>query len=156
MATTTPMRRANGPRRTVGRWTPFGDLDQIQQQLQQLVNATLPGGATEAAPAMWTPPVDIEETDDAWVIEAELPGVSREDVDIELHEDELVIRGEVKERERQGVLRRRTRKVGEFEFRVTLPGGVNADAIEAHLDNGVLTVRVPKAETARSRKIDIT
>jgi HSP20 family protein len=68
------------------------------------------------------PAPDIVETDSAYVIEVELPGVRREDVDVNLNGNELVVTGEVKERKREGLFRRRTRRVGEFELRVTLPG----------------------------------
>jgi HSP20 family protein len=98
----------------------------------------------------------IEEQENAYVVEAELPGVKREDVNIELIGKELAITGEIKEREREGVLRRRTRRVGRFEYRVILPEEVDADGIEANLSNGVLTVQVPKSERAQRRRIEVT
>lgn len=136
----------------VVRWNPFQDLEQIQQQLTQLLGE-IPDPTT--ARELWAPPVDVEESEDAWLLEAEVAGVSRDDIDVELRDDELVIHGEVKEKERSGVLRRRTRRVGEFEYRVVLPGPVDADALEARLSEGVLRIRVPKAERARSRHVDI-
>ncbi len=81
--------------------------------------------------------------------------MKREDVDIELVGNELVISGELKERERTGIIRRRTRRTGRFDYRVTLPEQVAADAIEATLADGVLTVRVPKSERAQRRRIEI-
>jgi HSP20 family protein len=149
-------RQPSRQQQPVARWTSFGDLEQIQQQLQQLVNATIPGVDPEIAQALWSPPVDIEETEDAWIVEAEIPGVKHDDVDVQMRDNELVVRGEVKEKERAGILRRRTRKVGEFEYRVTLPGDVDAENIQANLDHGVLEIRVPKAERARSRHIQVT
>ena len=89
----------------------------------------------------WIPLADIEETDDAWIIEAELPSVDRKDINVELRDNELVITGEIKEKERKGVLRRRTRRKGQFEYRVTLPGHPREEGIEANLHEGVLTVR---------------
>jgi HSP20 family protein len=68
----------------------------------------------------------------------------------------LLITGEFKKRERVGLLRRRTRRIGEFEFRVTLPSDVNADKIDAKLAEGVLTVRVPKSERTKPRRIEIS
>ena len=103
----------------------------------------------------WMPVTDIEETDDAWVIEVELPGVDRKDVNVEMRDSELIISGEIKEKERKGVLRRQTRKTGEFEYRVTLPGDSDAEHIEANLHDGVLTVRVPKTEQAKPRRIEV-
>ena len=101
------------------------------------------------------PAADVVETDSAYVIEVELPGVRREDVDVELNGDELVVTGEVKERKREGRFRRRTRRVGEFEFRVTLPGYRRDGDIEASMAHGVLTVHVPKAESTKSSKITV-
>jgi HSP20 family protein len=81
--------------------------------------------------------------------------VRREDVDVELNGDELVVTGEVKERKREGLFRRRTRRVGKFEFRVTLPGYRRDGDIEASMAHGVLTVHVPKAEGTKSSKITV-
>jgi HSP20 family protein len=69
---------------------------------------------------------------------------------------ELVVSGEFKERERTGVLRRSTRRTGRFEYRAVLPGEINAEAVEATLSEGVLSVKVPKAEAAKPRRIEIT
>jgi HSP20 family protein len=101
------------------------------------------------------PLADIEETEDAWVVEAELPGVNKKDINVDVRDSEVVVTGEIKEKERKGLLRRRTRPVGRFEYRVVLPGEVDADAIDASLDDGVLTIRIPKAEKARPRRIEI-
>ena len=92
---------------------------------------------------------------DTYVLEAELPGVKREDVNIEVVGNELAITGEIKERERKGALRKRTRRTGQFKYRVRLPEQVDSTKIDAKLDQGVLTVRVPKAERAQRRKIEI-
>jgi HSP20 family protein len=81
--------------------------------------------------------------------------VKREDVNIELVGNELTINGEIKERERVGVLRKRTRRLGRFEYRVVLPDHVDGDKVEAKLDDGMLSVRVPKAQRAQRRKIEV-
>jgi HSP20 family protein len=112
----------------------------------------LPAGLAELA---WTPPVDIEETDDAYVVEAELPGVKREDVSIELAGNELSITGEIKEKERKGIVRRRTRRVGRYELRVVLPDNIDGDKVDAKLKDGVLRVSVPKSERAERRRIEV-
>jgi HSP20 family protein len=105
--------------------------------------------------AAWVPPVDILETDDAWIVEAELPGVDRDDVTVDVRDSELSISGEIKERVREGILRRRTRRVGAFDFQITLPGQPDTEHVEATLHDGVLTVRVPKPEQARPRRIEV-
>jgi HSP20 family protein len=98
----------------------------------------------------------VEETDDAYVVEAELPGVHRNDVQVEASSGVLTITGEFKDRERTGILRRRTRRTGRFEFRTTLPASVNTEAITASLHDGVLTVKVPKGDEAKPRRVEIT
>jgi HSP20 family protein len=142
------------PVRNRQRFAPYRDLGDVRQQMDQMFQQLLdPTAAVDDA--VWVPPVDIEETEDAWLVEADLPGVKRDDVTVEMQGDELVIHGEIKERERTGVLRRRTRRVGQFEFRVRLPGDVDEGGIDAKLHGGVLTVRVPKAR-AEARRIEIS
>ncbi|MGJ5749810.1 Hsp20/alpha crystallin family protein [Streptomyces puniciscabiei] len=85
---------------------------------------------------------DLHEADDAYVVEARLPGIKREDIDVEVGEGELCITGEYKEREREGVLRRSTRRTGRFEYRTLLPADVKAEEITATLADGMLTVTV--------------
>jgi HSP20 family protein len=139
------------------RWEPFSELEQVNERMRRLLEQTLgqSGASLSFDSGAWSPFVDIEENDDAYVIEAELPGVKREDVNIELVGNELTISGEIKERERKGILRRQTRRVGRFHYRVTLPDQVDGDRIDASLNDGVLAVRVPKAERAQRRRIEV-
>lgn len=132
---------------------PFRELDDIRNRMAELMQATL--GADPSGFLRWEPPVDIEETDDAFLVEADVPGVKRQDVDVELRDNQLTIRGEVQERERVGILRRRTRRTGEFDYRVTLPGEVESDRVEADLEDGVLRIHVPKAAKAQRRRIEV-
>jgi HSP20 family protein len=103
----------------------------------------------------WRPAADVEETDEAYLVELELPGVKREDVTVEFGGGELSVTGEVKKKERIGFLRTRTRPVGHFDYRVQLPAEVQEDQVSASLSDGVLIVRVPKTEKARRRRIII-
>ena len=151
----TALQRPDASRRgqPLERWEPFRQLEQLQDATAQLLENVWSGtGPTDRA---WSPLVDIEEADDAWIVEAELPGVDRKDVSVELRDAELSIAGEAKERERKGILRRRTRPVGRFEYRVSLPGAPDPQGVDATLADGVLTVRVPKAEQARPRRIAV-
>jgi HSP20 family protein len=139
---------------TSERTQPLNDVERLRRMLDQTFGSFgLPGLMTEAVG--WSPPVDIEEQDDAYVIEAELPGVQKDDVNIELQSNELMVTGEIKERERQGILRKRTRRIGRFEYRVRLPEQVDSDNVEAKLNDGVLTVRVPKVQRADRRQIKV-
>jgi HSP20 family protein len=136
------------------RWEPLRELEQLHEQMGQLMESVwAPMGAGNGG--TWMPFADIEETEDAWIIEAELPGVDRKDVNVEMRDSELLITGEIKEKERKGIVRRRTRRTGRFEYRVMLPAEANAEQIEANMHDGVLTVRVPKAEKAKARKIEV-
>lgn len=110
--------------------------------------------AISSMPA-FSPPADVTETDDAFVVEIELPGVDRSDIDVSATPKQLVVTGERKEKERVGLLRRRTRTVGEFHYGLTLPSEFVVDDVSADLADGVLTVRLPKPETDRRRRIDI-
>ena len=149
-------RRDNGQTtRSPAVWEPFRELDELQRRTAELIESVWSGGARAGDDLPWVPAVDVEETDDAWIVEAELPGVDSKDVSVELRDSELSITGEAKERERNGILRRRTRPVGRFDYRVTLPGAADPEGIEARLADGVLTLRVPKAEQARPRRIEV-
>ncbi len=133
-------------------WGPLGELDELWERMVRRVLAAPGFGGLSHS---WTPPVDVEETADAWILEVELPGARREDLRVELTDTELSISGEVKARERAGVMRRSTRRVGAFQYRATIPPGVDADRVEARFDNGILTVRVPRPEQAKRRRVTI-
>jgi HSP20 family protein len=136
-------------------WGELREIEQVANRMRRMLEETF-GGLPSAISdvATWSPPVDIEETDDAYIVEAEVPGVKKRDLNIEMMGNELTISGEIKERERVGVVRRRTRKVGSFFYRVVLPENVDADKMDADLDDGVLTVRLPKAERGQRRRIE--
>ncbi len=136
------------------RWDPLRELEDMRERMDRLFADAL-GGTPLGGGGVWSPPVDLEETDDAWLVEADLPGVKKGDVSVEVRDNELAIQGEVKERERTGILRRRTRRTGLFDYRVSLPGEVDADNIDAQLNEGVLTVRIPKPARAQPRRIEI-
>jgi HSP20 family protein len=131
---------------------PFNELDDLQDRLGRLFENVWSGVGDGQA---WSPLVDVEETEDAWILEVDVPGVKREDINVEVNHGEVAITGEIKERERTGILRRRTRRVGQFDLRVTLPGDIDADNIEAKLHDGVLNVRIPKSERARPKRVEV-
>jgi HSP20 family protein len=146
-----------GSRFATERWQPLSELEQVTERMRRVLDQTFGefGWPTTAGGAAWSPLVDIEEKDDAYVLEADLPGVRREQVKIEIVGNELLITGDVNERERKGAMRRQTRRTGHFEYRLGLPNQVDADKVEAGLKDGVLTVRVPKSERAQRRQIEI-
>jgi HSP20 family protein len=139
--------------RQVSPWDPWREIDEMRERFDQLFGQLTPLAA--GGDAAWVPSVDLEETEDAWIVEADVPGAKRSDITAEVQGQELHIHGEIKERERVGVLRRRTRRTGEFSYRVTLPSEVDAENITADLDDGVLTVKLPKHQAAKPRRIEI-
>ena len=145
-----PVRRTGATPTT---WRPYRGFDDIYSEFDRLVQRLV---GAPSADGPWLPPADVSETDAAYIVEIELPGVHREDVDVELDGNELVVTGEVKEKKREGLLRRRTRRIGNFEDRVTLPGDFRADDVVASLADGVLTVQVPKAQTTKHSKIEVS
>jgi HSP20 family protein len=146
-----------------GRGDPQVEIEQLRDRMGDLLQTfftdpfptATTGMPTGAIPA-WMPPVDIEETDDAYLVEMDLPGVRAEDVNLELRADnELRITGGYRERERTGMMRRQHRRTGQFEYLVGLPGDVDPDRIDATLDNGVLKVRLAKSASGQPRRIEI-
>ena len=128
------------------RWDPIRDLLVIQQRLDRLAPA-----------AGWTPPVDLHETADEYVITAELPGITREAVDIHFHEGRLTLSG-VRDARQCACeqFHRVERGHGAFSRTFQLPVPIDADAIRADLRNGVLTVTCPKDANAAARRIHVT
>jgi len=148
-----PVRRSNGDRTDVVPKDSFEGIDGFNRQLASLLDSwrRLP----EVIGNGFTPLADIEETDDAYHVEIDLSGVKKDDIDVEISQRHLRVTGERKEKERAGILRRRERVVGRFSYEVTLPGDVEEDAVEATLEDGVLTVRVPKGAADRLRRIEV-
>ncbi len=129
------------------RWDPIRDLLAIQQRLDRFA----PG------PAGWTPPVDLYETPDHYVVTAELPGMSRDDVQIHLHEDRLTLSGVRRERTLPcEEYHRIERGHGSFSRTFQLPVPVDGDHITADLRDGVLTVTCPKAGDQSTRRIRVS
>lgn len=134
-------------------WDPLTELDQLNRQLADYLDFWRQGPSLIDGP--FTPPADVEETGDAYLVDIELPGVRQQDIDIEVAGRRLTVRGERQDKERVGILHRRERTVGRFQYEVTLPGNVDDDGIDAGLDEGVLTVRVAKPASERPHRIEV-
>ncbi len=131
------------------RWDPYRDVD---ERFTRMMRAVFGEGAMNGGP--W-PPIDVEETDEAYIIDIDLPNVNPSDLDLEIHGEELRLTGQRPEREHEGRVRRHGRPSGDFEYLVDLPGDVDPERIEATYDNGVLTVRVGRTRDAQPRRIEI-
>lgn len=138
--------------------SPWDELTDLHERMGRLLTETFGEsfGRGDHSDTGWRPAADVEETAEAYLVELELPGLKREDVSVEFGGGELAVTGEVKERERVGFLRSRTRPVGRFDYRVSLPAEVKDDQVTASLSEGVLRVRVPKTDRARQRRIPIS
>jgi HSP20 family protein len=115
-----------------------------------------PAQNEELSSRAWTPPVDVHETRDAFLVQAELPGVTREEIGITLENNVLRLTGERKPQQEENVSYHRVeRPYGAFSRSFALPVQVDAERIQAAFQDGVLTITVPKAEQAKPRKISI-
>lgn len=139
----------------VVRFDPFRDITSLRDEMNRLFSRTVGDGVSSGS--TWTPAVDIFDTEDAIVLRAELPGLATADIDIEIDDNVLTLRGERRFTEpiEEGRFHRLERAYGHFQRSVTLPPAVKADEISADMEDGVLTVRVPKADEVRPRKIAI-
>ncbi len=108
--------------------------------------------------AVWSPRVDLVENENAYLIEADLPGIAKEDVKLNFHDGVLSISGERKaeRKDEKDNFVRVERSRGHFFRSFNLPMAVDVDSIEARHENGVLTVRVPKAEESKPRQINVS
>jgi HSP20 family protein len=142
------------------RWEPFRELSTIQSEMNRLFNSAFDaptpgdGGSTLRR---WMPPMDLVETEDDFVLRADLPGMSEDDVKVEFEDGTLTISGERKsehETKNEGYYRVE-RAYGSFSRSLTLPRGVDPERVTARFDKGVLEVRVPKPEERKPRRIEI-
>ena len=134
---------------------PSREFEDIYDRMGQLMNFAFGDlGLVRPGSAPWSPLAEVSETDDAYLVHVELPGIRKDQVDVQLMDRELVISGDIKESE-NGRRRRSSRRTGRFEYRTYLPADVKADQVSAQLADGVLTVTVPKSETAKPRRIEV-
>ncbi len=143
------------------RWDPFRDLMTIQERMNRLFDQTLSKTRTEDEEGLtastWSPAVDIYETADSIVLKAELPGLSRENIDIQVRDNTLTLKGERRfEREvKDENYLRIERSYGAFQRGFSLPAVIQQDKIKATFKDGVLEVNLPKAEEAKPKQVKI-
>ncbi len=145
----------------LARWTPMRNLASFQDEMNRMFNEFFRGGTGEEAGwgvRTWAPPVDIYETDDALILKAELPGVSKDDVSVEVHQNTLMLRGERKHDAQVPADRyhRTERAYGPFQRSFVLPTVVDQEHVQATYHDGVLELRLPKSEAAKPKRIAIT
>jgi HSP20 family protein len=145
----------------VVRWTPMGNLRSFQEEMNRMFHEFFRGGNGGEQgwwAGAWTPPVDIYETDEALILTAELPGVSKDEVSIEVHNNTLTLRGERKHKAEiaEDRYHRAERAYGAFQRAFVLPTMVDQEKVQATYHDGVLELRLPKLESAKPRRIAIT
>lgn len=143
---------------TMNRWDPVRDVAGLQDEVERMFRQAFGSrGDAPASAGAWSPALDVEETEDTFVLHVELPGVKADDVDVSLEADVLTVSGErsfYDERESEG-FRRIERRFGRFHRAVRLPDRVAVDGVEADYRDGLLTITVPKAEEAKPRRIPV-
>jgi HSP20 family protein len=145
---------------TIVRWEPLRELGSLQNEMNRLFNTvfeTPPPGNGGSTMRRWVPSMDLVETDEHFVLRADLPGMSEEDIKIEFEDGTLTVSGERKaehESKSEGFYRVE-RAFGSFSRSLTLPQGIDPEAVTASFDRGVLEVRVPKPEQRKPRRIEI-
>jgi HSP20 family protein len=141
------------------RWEPVRELTSLQSEMNRLFNTFFdtPTPGNGGAGRRWIPAMDLVETDEHFVLKADLPGLTEDDVNIEVEDNVLTVSGERKaehEDKREGYVRVE-RSYGAFRRSLTLPEGIDPEAVTASFDKGVLEVRIPKPEERKPRKVAI-
>ena len=152
MTTTTPSPSTEIRRRSPWDVDPWLSLapwsGQLQALMQELWPSTLPASD-------FSPGGELHETDEAFILELDLPGVEKEDISIDISGRRVSVRGTKKVKERTGVLRHSTRVTGSFAFEAVLAAAVKEEDVTAALTDGVLTVTLPKATESKARHVEI-
>ncbi len=139
------------------RWDPFSELSSLRRAMDRVFEDFMPGRTFRGEGVEMGFPVDMYETDDSIVVKASLPGISPEEVDISVTPEGLTIKGEHKEEqktEHENFYRREIR-FGSFARTIPLPSRVEYERAEADFENGLLTVKLPKAEELRPKSIKV-
>jgi HSP20 family protein len=140
------------------RWEPLRELNTIQGEVNRLFNTFFDTPVAAGDARRWLPAMDLVETEDHFLLRADLPGLGEDDVSIEVEDSVLTISGERKaeHEERKEGYHRVERAYGSFSRSLTLPDGVDPEAVEASFDRGVLEVRIPKPEQRKPRRVSIS
>jgi HSP20 family protein len=142
------------------RWDPAVEVDSLQSEVNRLFDSFFggSGGASGPARRRWVPAMDLAETEQEFVLTADLPGLSEDDVSIEIKDGALTISGERREsrEEKEKGYHRVERSFGQFSRTMTLPEGVKAEDVAAGFDRGVLEVRIPKPAERKPHRVEIS
>jgi HSP20 family protein len=137
-------------------WDPFQEMETLLDRYNRSSRKTLANSDDRSFEVGdWMPVVDIEETEDAFSIKAELPGVEKDDVSINIDKGVLTIKGEKKTETEDKKRHRVECSYGSFVRSFTLPQSINVDEVEAEYNNGILNLTIPKSEEAKPKEIEV-
>jgi HSP20 family protein len=125
-------------------WDPASEFEYLRDRIRLYEQLTQQG--PEHSP--WQPDIEVDETEEFYLVKAELPGFTRENVELQVDEHSLSITGSIREEQDEHVMHKRT---GRFFYRTMLPRDINTEKVQAHMKEGVLTIRLPKTKQAAKR-----
>jgi len=142
------------------RWDPFREMSALQERMNRLfsdVRAQAPVRGEEIVQGAWIPAVDIFETNEAIVLKAELPGITAQDISVEVKDNTLTLKGEKKfEKEvKEENYHRVERSYGSFQRAFTLPGTIHQEKVKAKFKDGILEITLPKVEETKPKQIKV-
>jgi HSP20 family protein len=142
---------------SVTRWDPFQDALSLREAMSQLMEESFVQPTAAQGGRNFVPALDLSETAEGYLVEAALPGIKPEDVEVTVENNVLTIKGETRKEtdDKQRNFHRVERRFGTFQRTIGLPTTVKADAIQASLTNGVLRLEIPKAEEVKPRRISV-
>jgi HSP20 family protein len=150
-----PARRGPAPaRRSNPMWSPLAEMEDLYDRMAQLMQGAW-GDEWRAFDQAWAPMADVRGTADSFVVEMDLPGVKKDDINVEVAGNELVVTGDLKDGA-DSQSKRRIRHSGHIEQRVVLPAQAEPGKATASLSDGVLTVTVPKQEADKPRRVPVS
>ena len=136
----------------------FNSLNNLHRELSRVFDSPYPFEPLQTTENNWQPQVDITETENAYKVHAEIPGVSPQDVDVTLHNGILTVKGEktTSHEHEQGEKKHRERTYGSFSRQFTLPETTDEDGVKAKAVNGVLEIEIPKVQARKPLNINVT
>lgn len=142
----------------ISRWDPFQDVLTLREAMNQLLEESFVRSGQTRGGQGFVPALDLSETEDGFLIEAVLPGLRPEDLEISVENHVLTIKGEVRQdaSHKNRSYHRLERRYGSFQRVIGLPSGVKSDAIKATLNHGILRLEIPKAEEVKPRRISVS
>jgi HSP20 family protein len=141
----------------ITRWNPYRDMALMRRSMDRMMENFFGEGEDWPETVTWGVALDVKENENEFVVEASLPGVKPEDVDVTFSNNTLTIKGEVRSEEEKEEARYhlRERRYGMFSRSISLPRGIDGENIEASYNAGVLTLRLPKREEVKPKRIEI-